>query len=291
MNLKGWGLGAILLLLSGLAACSPGSSPTQQAPAQTLTVTPTQPKVRQGEPSLTPSVLWFQPTHTPVLQKTRPPQTPTSAPTFSAGEVILQEDFSDRTQWQTGQSAGGAVAYGKNELTLAISKPKTSLTSLRQQPILSDFYLEVTLNLSLCLAQDLQGILFRASSLRDFYRLLVSCSGQIRLERLVDGQGTLLQDWMPAVPFIPGSPSSNRVGILAVKNAFQVYINGVLQFSQTDNALAAGRLGVYARSMGDNALTISFTDLVVRHPLPGPLGGPGIPATPAATPTRPSSTP
>jgi hypothetical protein len=282
MSLKRWSLGVILWLLCGLAACTPGSTPTQQQ----RTVTPT-----LFLPSLTPTVLWFQPTPTPVLQKTRPPQTPTLVPTFSAGEVILNEDFSDRTQWQTSQSADGAVAYGKNELTLAISTPKTSLTSLRQQPILSDFYLEVTLNPSLCLGNDQAGILFRAGSLRDFYRLMVSCSGQIRLERLVEGQGTLLQGWMPAVPFIPGAPTSNRVGILAVKNVFQVYINGALQFTQTDNALAAGRLGVYARSMGDNALTISFTDLVVRQPIAGPPSGTAVPTPPAAAPTRPSPTP
>ena len=284
MSLKRWGLGAILLLVSGLAACSLGGP--DSPPIQTPTAVSTLPS-----PSPSPTVVWFQPSNTPVLQKTHPPETPTTAPTFSAGGIILQENFSDRTQWQTGQSSDGAVAYGKNELTLAIATPKTSLTSLRQQPILSDFYLEVTLTPSLCLGNDLAGILFRASSLRDFYRLLVSCSGQIRLERLVDGQGTLLQDWMPAVPFIPGAPTSNRVGILAVKSAIQVYINGALQFTQTDNALAGGRLGVYARSMGDNALTISFTDLVVRQPIAGPFAGTGMPTTPTASPKKPSPTP
>ena len=259
------------------------SQPTQQP-----TLSPTQ----SLSPTLTPTVVWFPPSSTPALQDTRPLETFTPAPTFSAGEVILQDNFSDRKQWQTGQSPEGTIAYGINELTLAVSTPKTSLTSLRQQPILNDFYLEITLNPSLCLGNDLAGILFRATSLRTFYRLLVSCSGQIRLERLVDGQGTLLQDWLPAVPFIPGSPASNRVGILAVKNVLQIYTNGALQFTQTDSALPAGRLGVYARSMGDHILTISFSDLVVRSPLTGaPTTRTPLPTSPKVTPKRPSPTP
>ena len=200
-------------------------------------------------------------------------------PPCQPGRSSCEENFTDHTQWDTSQSADGDIAYGQSELTLAISTPRASLTSLRQQPILANFFLEVTVSPSLCLGNDTIGVLFRVTSLRDFYRLLISCSGQLRLERIKDGLGTVLQGWMPASPFIPGAPSTNRIGILAVKNAFQVFSNGVLQFTQADSALAEGRLGVYARSMGDNALTVSFSDLVVRQPLAGP---------PAATPTPPA---
>jgi hypothetical protein len=99
---------------------------------------------------------------------------------------------------------------------------------------------------------------------------LISCNGQLRLERIKDGLATVLKDWVPAAPFFPGAPSLNRIGILAVKNAMVVSTNGVRQFTQEDNLLTEGRLGVYARSMGDNALTVSFSDLVVREPLNNP---------------------
>jgi predicted membrane-bound spermidine synthase len=42
------------------------------------------------------------------------------------------------------------------------------------------------------------------------------------------------------------------------------YINGELQFSVKDPSLSAGSLGVFIRSAGDNAVTVSFADLVVR---------------------------
>ena len=113
MNLR-QGLGAVVLLLVELVACSPVSQPTQQP-----TLQPTLPPTQASSPTLTPTVVWFPPSSTPALQDTRPLETFTPAPTFSAGEVILQDNFSDRKQWQTGQSPEGTIAYGINELTLA----------------------------------------------------------------------------------------------------------------------------------------------------------------------------
>jgi hypothetical protein len=270
-------LGA-LLMVSGLTACIPGSPGIPSTSTPTATLRPS--------PTATITLVWFPPTITPT-QPENQPLTPTPLAALSAGEIILQDNFTNHSQWETSQGADGAIAFGQNELTLAINTPGVSLTSLRQQPVLADFYLEITVSPSLCLGSDIMGVLFRAASTRDFYRLLISCSGQLRLERVKDRLGTVLQDWMRASPYLPGAPSTNRIGILAVKNAFQVFSNGALQFSQEDSALAEGRLGVYARSMGDNALTVSFSDLVVRQPLAGPTAA--TPTPPA--PPRPSPTP
>lgn len=263
MNLLRCGLG-MLILVSGLAACNPvgALSPTLTPTATATVVLPS--------PTPTATVVWFPPTITPTPLSSQVEGTPTPEIDVSAGKVILKDDFSDRTQFETGRSADGTVAYGQAELTLAIGTPKASLLSLRKAPTLGDFYLEMTVSPTLCLGSDVFGVLFRAMTDKDFYRLLISCSGKLRLERIRGGIGTVLQDWMPAAPFVPGAPSLNRIGILAVKNAMVVFANGVRQFTQADSSLVEGRLGVYARSMGDNALTVSFSDLVVREPLPSP---------------------
>jgi hypothetical protein len=244
----------MICLAASLAACQPVQVNT---PTATLTLTPSV--------TATETPVWFPPTPTPTLIASPVPATATVPPPSATGAVLLSDDFSAHQFWQTGVMDSGNVAYGNNELSLAVSKPKGSLVSLRDKTSLGDFYLEITATPSLCQDSDSYGILFRVVSATDFYRFLVSCSGQIRLERLVKGQGTLLQDWMFSPQIIPGVPGDYRLGIWASGNEMRFYINNALQFSRQDAALSTGTIGVFARAMGDNAETVSFSDLIVHQ--------------------------
>jgi hypothetical protein len=242
----------MICLAASLAACQPVQvdiptiSPTL-TPSATTTATP----------------VWFPPTPTPTPIASPVPATATVPPPSTTGAVLLSDDFSAHQLWQTGVMDDGNVAYGKNELSLAVAKPKGSLVSLRDKTSLGDFYLEITATPSLCENSDTYGILFRVVSASDFYRFLVSCNGQIRLERLIKGQGTLLQDWMFSPQIVPGVPGDYRLGIWASGDELRFYINNALQFSRQDAALSAGTIGIFARAMGDNAETVSFSDLIV----------------------------
>jgi hypothetical protein len=55
---------------------------------------------------------------------------------------------------------------------------------------------------------------------------------------------------------------------LAVADQIHVFINGVQQFTVRDQQLLVGSFGVYAHSVGDTAVTISFSDFIVREVLP-----------------------
>jgi hypothetical protein len=242
----------LIFLAFSLAACQPVqiTSPTPAhtlAPSATVTVTP----------------VWFPPTSTPVPAATALPSTPTPPLPADLGVVLLSDDFSAHQLWQTGRMDAGNVAYGANELSLAVALPKGSLVSLRDKTSLGDFFLEITISPSLCLNNDTYGLLFRVVSAVDFYRLLISCSGQLRLERLVNGQGTLLQDWMLSPQITPGVPDAFRLGVWASGDKLRFYINNVFQFSRQDAALTTGSIGVFARAAGDNAVTVSFSDLIV----------------------------
>jgi hypothetical protein len=43
------------------------------------------------------------------------------------------------------------------------------------------------------------------------------------------------------------------------------FVNDQYLFSAKDPLLHSGSLGVFARSTGNNALTVSFTDLVIKR--------------------------
>jgi len=69
-----------------------------------------------------------------------------------------------------------------------------------------------------------------------------------------------------AVP--PGAPSSSRLGVWAEGKEMRFYINNEFQFSVSDPSLVSGTIGVFIRSAGENAVTVSFSDLVVREIIP-----------------------
>jgi len=131
--------------------------------------------------------------------------------------------------------------------------------------VLRDFYLEITASPSLCRDADEYGLLLRASSLRDFYRFSLSCDGQVRLDRLVNGTASSPQPWTLSGAFPPGAPSISRLAIWAKEKEMRFFVNEEYQFTVSDPMLPSGSIGVFARSAGDNAVTINFSELIIRE--------------------------
>jgi hypothetical protein len=243
-----------------LSACA--GAPLEQPAQPTLTFSPV--------PTLTQTIIWFPATVTPtqVPMQLAPP-TPTANPRPVTGSLILQDNFSSKARWQTLQNTFGSVAFGNQELTLAIAQPKASLFSFRDQLTLNDYYLEIDSIPSLCQDSDQFGVLFRVVSAQDYYRYLMTCGGQLRLERLNNGGVSVIQDWFQAIGLMPGPTGSRRLGIWAVGSDLRLYVDGVFQFSRRDPNFPSGGIGLYARSMKDNIVTINFSNLTIWQTTPG----------------------
>jgi hypothetical protein len=203
-------------------------------------------------------------------------------PTPAAGSLIFGDDFSNHTLWVSGEFDAGTIAYGPDMLSLAISQAHGILTSRRPDPVLTDFYLVINVAPSMCLNNDVFGVLFRMSTPNDFYRFSQTCTGQIRLERLKDGVGQVLHDWIGSAQALPAPSGVYKLGIWADGSDLRFFIDDVLQFNVKDSSLASGGLGLYARSMGDNAVTVSFSNLEVYQP--GNSSLPTVPPLSSATP-------
>lgn len=260
----------LCLAMAGLAflvACSPSG-----VPSASPSVTPT---VGSPLPSPSPSVIWFPPT-----------DTPTSLPTVVAlptvelrpglGEVLLKDGFDDPAHWQSGEFASGNIAMGGNELTISTSAPQAILTSLRDGPELKDFYLEIHFRTNLCQGSNAYGVLFRAASAGDFYRLISTCEGKLRLERAHGAEVAVLKDWTPRL----SGPLPTRLGIWASGSDLRFFVDDVLQFEVQDRGLASGAVGVFAHSASDSPLSVSFSDLTVRR-----VTAPAATLAPTSTPT------
>jgi hypothetical protein len=230
------------------------------APAPTETSTPTLPPPTDTPE---PTIVWFPPTATFTPFPTPEPATPTPDLRGSLGEVIFEDDFSLGEYWELGFTSQGSVALGKNTLTLATEGGKVYLSSVRNQPVLTDFYLEVTASVSLCSERDEYGLLLRVSPSRDLYRFSLACDGYTRLDRIYQGQASSPVAWTPSGAVLPGAPSTARMAVWAVGSEMRFFINDIYQFTVRDPLLASGQIGVFARSVNDEPLTVNFSNLVV----------------------------
>jgi hypothetical protein len=285
VSFAGWLRSLLLVIcLAVLSGCLP-PTPSPSAPPPTATVTLT--------PTGTATIVWFPATatYTPAATQFRSP-TPDLSPDL--GSILLEDPFTDGKSWATSRTGIGSIAYGKNELTLAVSANRGTLLSLRKAPMLDNFYLQIDAHPSLCLNEDAYGLLLRASSNQDFYRLVLTCSGRMRLERLKGAKIVVLQDWVSSGQLLPGGMMTTRLGVYAQGQELRVFINDVYQFSTRDPVWSSGSLGVFARSSGDTPLTVSFSHLIIYHTRPGqqlpfqtafPTASPGPTRKPISTPT------
>ena len=137
-----------------------------------------------------------------------------------------------------------------------------------ERPDLQDFYAEISANPILCSARDEYGFLFRVTGWNSFYRFSLTCDGQVRLERISGETSSVLYPWTRSASVPVGAPIINKLAVLALDGEIHLFINGAPQFTVTDRQLLVGSFGVYARSVGETAVTVSYTDLIVREVLP-----------------------
>lgn len=247
---------ALVMILFGSSLVACGTTPTELPPEATPSpVPPTN--------TPTPTVVWFPPTSTPTLFPT-PIVTPTQEVSLPLGEILLSDDFDDSEMWTLSKSSQASAALGVNELSLALHQPDGYLYSLRREPVLSDFYLEVTASPNLCRGEDEYGLLLRVSPSLDFYRFSLSCNGQARLDKYFNGVASSPQPWVMSGAIPPGAPSRSRLAVWAKGKELRFFVNQEQLFTIQDPSLSSGTLGVFARSGGENDLTVSFSDLVVR---------------------------
>ncbi|MBN2257687.1 MAG: hypothetical protein JW704_07670 [Anaerolineaceae bacterium] len=212
----------------------------------------------------TPTIVGFPATETPTNTPLPATMTPTPEQKTNLGRIIVADDFTRPGLWLLGRFNDGSIAFGLNEMTLAVSAPKGILTSFRQEPTLPNFYIEVTASPNLCVAQDAYGLVVRAGNVSDFYAFLLSCDGQVRAERDKISERIPLKDWKPASGKVtPDIGGSTRLGVWAYGNEMRFFVNGVYQFTVLDPAFPRGLVGLHAHASGASVLTVNFSDLQV----------------------------
>jgi hypothetical protein len=273
---KRFGILPLVICALLLAACS-GLNPTPSGtPTLSSTATPT------------PTIIWFPATNTPTLFPTQPP-TQTEEYHPGIGDLLFSDSFDQPDFWNATNSAQASASLIRNRLVLSINEPgPLSILSMRSQPVLGDFYAQATVDISLCNGKDQYGMIFRASTGGNYYRLTVNCGGQLRLERVRAGETYPLLDWLSSGDAPTGAPSQVKLGVWAVGREMRVFLNDHYQFNAFDPVFTDGTLGFFIFASGQTPVTVSFSDLSVysvSYISPTPSLTPTITFTPSRTPT------
>ena len=253
------GLCLCCLLCVILAACQPVSNTEIPQPTPTATQTPIP----------TATIDWFPPTLTPTLKYATVTPDPLSSLTPPpTGKVLFEDEFLDQSFWEVSSSQAGNIAFGENYLSLAVAGNQASLTSLSSYSLPSEFYLELSAEVTMCSPDDTYNIIFWHFSEMGTYQVRYSCSGEMRVERTIYDSTSVLQTWVQARRFQPDSPAKNRLGIWAANGTLHFFVNDTYQFSLQVTPGLSGGMGVSAEAAGEQAITVLFSDLSVYQPQP-----------------------
>jgi hypothetical protein len=196
------------------------------------------------------------------------------------GVLLFSDSFDQPDLWSTSKSSQASATVTSNKLLLSISgQGPLSISSLRNQPVLGDFYAEATATLSLCGNQDQFGMIIRAAPGDNYYRFTVRCDGQLRLERSLSGSRSPLLDWLPSGDAPNAAPAQVKLGVWVVGSEMRFFLNDNYQFSKRDTTLHAGTLGFFVFASGATPITVSFSALSV-YPVTY------VSPTPSLTPSR-----
>jgi hypothetical protein len=212
----------------------------------------------------TPTIVWFPPTATSTTFPTIIVM-PTTDMRPGIEEILFEDHFDEPSDWRLISTDSGSIAFGKNEITIAISSEREYFYSIYDGREFEDFYAEITANPNMCRGDDEYGLLLRVSPNEDYYRYSLSCDGRVRLDRIYQDQASSPQPWITSGAVPPGAPSISRLGIWAHGDEMRFFVNDEYQFTARDPLLTSGKLGVFARSMSEFAVSVNFYDLVVRE--------------------------
>jgi hypothetical protein len=222
------------------------------------------------------AVTWFPVTST-ATQMEHPTLPATPDPKPDLGGLLLRDDFSSASSWNTAVADQASVALTPDGLTIAAQPGVAPVASFRQGFVFSDVYAEVTARPSLCRSGDSYGLLFRAPNNVAYYRFALQCDGTAAADRVNLGSPRVLQPPTLSADAPVGVPGSVRLGVWALGHEFRFFLNDKYQFSATDESYSVGGLGVFAAAGGDTPVTVTFSDLAVYS-----VGTGG--ATPVSTP-------
>ena len=215
------------------------NSPPDVQPSATVEITPTNTPL----PTLTPTLT---PTNTPDL----------SDPALSLGSPTWTNEFS---------AVSSVWEYADTETSFHVANGYLNIKSYGYpywhgwyvtSPKIQNFYLEMTYNMPVCTGSDYIGLAFRSPDGNEFYFMAASCNGSWGFYRMAPGvEVKTILGFAPSSEF-KSAPQTNRIGVKAIGNSFEFYVNGKKVGQAADSILTdSGRIGFVTAFVQNNGFT------------------------------------
>jgi hypothetical protein len=150
-----------------------------------------------------------------------------------------------------------------NQLRMtALNADKYEAMMLSTQPIIDDFYMEVTATTGECSGFDRYGLVFRAPGFTPIqgYLFGFTCDGMYSL-RIFDGVNfTAIVQWTHSELIHAGSNQTNQLGISAVGQELKLFANGKPLLELQDDRFSSGYFGLYIGAYSTPGFSVSYSD-------------------------------
>ncbi len=215
--------------------------PPTEEPTETLTALPTE----TGTPTET---------QTPEFTPTQPaPVTPD--PNEGLGDIRIDEQFDGSSGWGWSYVEDGVVTFRIDSGgVLAAFEDSNQGWRISLGPdtfSAGDQRVQLTVQALACGDQDEWGLLYRGEFTEDSkingYIFKINCAGQVRVERLLENQSSVLLGWIPVKSVETGSGDENTLMIWAVGDEMRFYVNDIYIETVIDSTYESGEYGIFAQ--------------------------------------------
>jgi hypothetical protein len=233
-----------------------------EIPTETLPNTSTPLPSNTPLPSDTPTIT-LTPTITQIPTDTLIPTPTTGNPLSGLGDPDFQDKFASATNWNIGSDEHAAIELRDGTLRMtALNADKYEAMRLAN-PVLDDFYLEVTARTGDCSGFDRYGLLARTPGFNPIqgYLFGFTCDGRYSL-RIFDGVSfTILIPWIQSEDILSGSNQTNKLGFYALGQQIKLYANDKLLMETQDDRFSGGYFGLFIGAFSTPGFTVSISDV------------------------------
>ena len=190
--------------------------------------------------------------------------------TLAADDALYLDHFDPSTlgNWYVESDEIGESAIENEGLIIRVNSPNTIQYSTLREPLFDDFRLQIDIA-SLDGSEAVSyGVLFRMNEQNEFYRFDITGDGRFMVEKAnTDGSWTrFLNDWKRAESIQTGRDTWNSLRVDAVGSEMSFYVNNILVFNMTDDALSVGHIGLDIGAFDQPSASAAFDNLIIHSP-------------------------
>ena len=175
--------------------------------------------------------------------------------------------MSSSQYWPTGADDFTSASF-RDERMYVTALTGTAGWRLATLPSLVNFYAEVSGAFEACSGSDHFGLIVRIPERNPAdrgYLFGISCDGRYSFSEWdgsVEPRGlwTTHINWTEHSAILRGAGQTNRVGVMATGNLFELYVNGVKVAEFQDDSFPEGYLGIYIGSDETDQLTVRVSE-------------------------------